>query len=73
MQVGNLHTCETLPGCELCNCASTLLGGTALALHRSTSEWVEPFEWVCPRCGSAYLTGELQPRCVTCGHWEGPS
>lgn len=30
-----------------------------------------PVAWSCPRCGSAYLTAELAPRCLRCGYREG--
>ncbi len=36
-------------------------------------EFTEPFPWVCPKCGTAYVTSELQPRCAVCGTKEGPS
>lgn len=32
--------------------------------------WVPPLIWRCLRCGSAYLTAELAPRCLKCGFRE---
>lgn len=32
--------------------------------------WVKPWLWVCARCGVAFLTAELSPRCSRCGFRE---
>lgn len=41
--------------------------------RRKPDPWAEgPIPWMCPGCGGAYLTPELQPRCATCGFRERP-
>lgn len=30
-----------------------------------------PLRWAYSKCGVAYITPELQPRCAVCGHREG--
>jgi len=41
----------------------------SLPAARTPGNWPTPkvTPWECPRCGSAWLTPELLPRCSTCG------
>ena len=42
---------------------------------RTAGNWPTPkaTPWACPRCGSAWVTPDLQPRCATCGFHESGS
>lgn len=38
---------------------------------RSAWDWAGPVPYSCSRCGSAWVTPDLRPRCGACGYQEG--
>lgn len=49
--------------------STEMAGVLTLQEPKRPGDWSLPkrISWTCPRCGSAWLTPELLPRCSTCG------